>query len=794
MRIDQLPVGFAPDPVALPHFPDRLHAYVWRNWQLVPTRRLAEVIAARPEDILAISKAMGLSDPGPITDEQQRRSHFTIIRRNWHLLPYEQLMALLGWSVEEMDFALREGEGLFWWLGGYKPQVGPLRYSPPTREAAARAAEISSIIRETFPAGVDTVADPLFSFIGKLSRLPAARGDRKRGNVFSPRYCYSYFGSFRNALATGEDFYPEGYLARLAETGVDGVWLHEPLYELAPFPWDESLSARRDEYIGNLRALVEHGRNHGIGIYIYLNEPRPMPLSFFQEHPDLMGIKDAGVQPDVATLCTSVPAVQDYLRDSVASLCRDVPDLAGLFTITASESYTNCWSHYSGDQCPRCSKRAPEEVIAEVNTLMWEGIARSGSRCRLIVWDWGWLDEWTEGILSRLPRSTHPAGSPRLRSGQAGQASAEPALSAAKGQASDVSFMSVSEWSLPIERGGVESVVGEYSLSAVGPGPRATRHWALARARGLKTIAKIQTGNCWELAAVPYIPVVENVARHVANLRRAGVDGLMLSWTLGGYPSPNMEAVVEQGRLDQPTVEDALRTVATRRFGAAAAPAVVEAWQAYSAAFREYPFHIVVLYHSPVHMGPANLLWGEATSFRGRGVTAYAFPFDDLDTWRGIYPAEVFAAQFEKTADGFDQALTRLKERLSQLSFDDKTAVALEQETGIAEACAIHFRSVANQSRFVMLRNELASGPDAQRAQRLIDALAALLHDEIRLAARLHAIQRRDSRIGFEAACQYFYVGVDLGEKVINCRDLLERWIPEQRAKYSGRPDHHGTK
>jgi len=783
MNIDQLPVGFAPEPVALPHLPDRLHVYVWRNWQLVPTEQLARVIGARPEDIIAIGKAMGLSDPGPITDEQQRRSHFTIIRRNWHLLPYEQLMALLEWTAEDMDFALREGEGLFWWLGGYKPQVGPLRYSPPTRESAVRAAEIGAIIREAFPAGVDKAEDPPFSFIEQLSRPPATRTDREARNVFSPRYCYSYFGSFRNALASGEDFYPEGYLARLAEAGVDGVWLREPLYELAPFPWDQSLSTRREEYIGNLRALVERGRRHGIGIYIFLNEPRPMPLTFFEEHPDLMGIKDAGVHPDVATLCTSVPAVQDYLRDSVAALCRDVPDLAGLFTITASESYTNCWSHYTGDECPRCSKRAPEEVIAEVNTLMYEGIARSGSRCRLIVWDWGWRDEWTEGILSRLPRSTRSAGSEPALSRAKGQASSELALSAAKGQASDVSFMSVSEWSLPIQRGGVESVVGEYSLSAIGPGPRATRHWALARARGLKTIAKIQTGNCWELAAVPYIPVVENVARHVANLRRAGVDGLMLSWTLGGYPSPNMEAVVEQGRLDQPTVEDALRTVATRRFGAAAAPAVVEAWQGFSAAFGEYPFHIVVLYQSPVHMGPANLLWGEATSYRGRGVTAYAFPFDDLDTWRGIYPPEVFAAQFAKTADGFDQALAKLKERVSRMSLDAEAAVALEQEMGVAEACAIHFRSVANQSRFVMMRNELVGRPDRQRAERLIDALEALLRDEIRLATRLDAIQSRDSRIGFEAACQYFYVGVDLGEKVINCRDLLERWIPEQRAK-----------
>ena len=38
-----------------------------------------------------------------------------------------------------------------------------------------------------------------------------------------------------------------------------------------------------------------------------------------------------------------------------------------------------------------------------------------------------------------------------------------------------------------------------------------------------------------------------NVARHAANLRGLGVNGLMLGWTLGGYPSPNLEVVAEIG-------------------------------------------------------------------------------------------------------------------------------------------------------------------------------------------------------------------------------------------------------
>ena len=107
--------------------------------------------------------------------------------------------------------------------------------------------------------------------------------------------------------------------------------------------------------------------------------------------------------------------------------------------------------------------------------------------------------------------------------------------------------MSVSEWGMPIKRGGVATTVGEYSISTIGPGERARHYWELARARGLRTLAKVQCGNTWELSAVPYIPALANVARHAANLRHLGVNGLMLGWTLGGYPSPNLEVVAELG-------------------------------------------------------------------------------------------------------------------------------------------------------------------------------------------------------------------------------------------------------
>jgi len=599
-----LPRGSAPRPVPTPHFPDRLHAFVWRNWQLVPARRMGEVVGASAGDMVRLGRSMGLAGPPRVTIEQQRRSAITIIRRNWHLLSYAQLLQLLVWTAEQMAYSLREEDFLFVKLGNLKPQCEPLVYRPPDAPARERAREIASVLRAEFPRGVGVPEQPLFDFVRQLSRPPEDAGVQRGGtSAFSPRYCYSYFALYGDPLLDPTlDPFPDGYLARLAASGVDGVWLQAVLTRLAPFPWDARQSERFDARLKNLGLLVERARRHGVGVYLYLNEPRSCPVGFFATRTSLKGVAEG----DFAALCTSVPEVREYLASAVESICRAVPGLAGFFTITGSENLSNCWSHGNGKGCPRCGKRAPADVISELNTTFYEGIRRAGNGQKLIAWDWGWQDDWAEKIIAQLPRG--------------------------------VSFMSVSEWGMPIKRGGVATAIGEYSISTVGPGERARRRWEQARDRGLRTIAKVQCGNTWELSAVPYIPAVANVARHAANLRGLGVSGLMLGWTLGGYPSPNLEVVAElgsapaQGGGAEP--QTAMLRVAERRFGKALAPKVVEAWREYSEAFSEFPFNGSVVYNAPMQVGPANPLWGEPT---GYGASMVGFPYDDLEAWRAVY-------------------------------------------------------------------------------------------------------------------------------------------------------------
>jgi len=57
-------------------------------------------------------------------------------------------------------------------------------------------------------------------------------------------------------------------------------------------------------------------------------------------------------------------------------------------------------------------------------------------------------------------------------------------------------------------------------------------------------------------------------------------------------------------------------------------------------------------------VGLANLLFEAPTGYR---ATMVGIPYDDLDSWRAIYPPKVFIGQLEKVAAGFQEALEILQ-------------------------------------------------------------------------------------------------------------------------------------
>src|SRR5204862_6908617 len=129
-------------------------------------------------------------------------------------------------------------------LGNSKPACDPILYAPPDEKTRARAQEIGSILRNEILAKRVFTKDPPFSFVRSLSEPSREKPERSR-SAFAPRFCYSYFALYGDPLLDRDcDPYPDGYLERLARSGVDGVWLQGVLSKLARFPWDPQQSER----------------------------------------------------------------------------------------------------------------------------------------------------------------------------------------------------------------------------------------------------------------------------------------------------------------------------------------------------------------------------------------------------------------------------------------------------------------------------------------------------------------------------------------------------------------------
>ncbi|MCF0233897.1 MAG: hypothetical protein HUK22_02830, partial [Thermoguttaceae bacterium] len=404
------------------------------------------------------------------------------------------------------------------------------------------------------------------------------------------------------------------------------------------------------------------------------------------------------------------------------------------FTISGSENLTTCASHMRQADCPRCSRREYADLVADLNAAMEEGVHRAAPDAKVIVWDWGWNGHGlATDVIEKLPKN--------------------------------VWLQSVSEWALPLNRGGVQVAVGEYSISAVGPGPRATEHWAAAKKAGLKTIAKCQFNSTWEIASITSIPALDLVVRHARRLVESGVDGVMAGWSLGGYPSVNLEAV--QAAASGASEEEILDDLAARLFGDGAALGR-QGWTTISAAFEEFPYNGSTVYNAPNQIGPANLLYLEPTGFK---ATMVGIPYDDLNAWRGPYPPEIFAEQMEKTGRGFLEG-AELFRRAAEFAPTERKAEAARQ-AGNAEVAGVVYRSCANQTRFVVLRDKRRATTDATERAALAREMVEIAENEIELAKSLRRLAAADSRVGFESTNQYWFTPQDLVEKIVNCRAII---------------------
>ena len=689
----------------LAHFPSRLHAAVFRLWECVPAARIAYALELAEDVIMQAAADMGLPAQ-KVCSDWQTRGYITIIRNAWHVLPYENLLRLLGWSEQQLALALKEDDFFGVKLGDFKPYCEPITPVELDESGKAQLSCIRALTKAHF-ADLFDGAQP-FAFFGDERRAsaPVMRGD-------GLRMIYSYCGLYATALDRDIALsYPEAMLETYRDMGVNAIWLPAVLYQLVPFPFDEQYSQGWQQRQARLCELISRAAAYDLKVYLYLNEPRCMPMAFFARYPALLG-KQMG---EYGALCTQNPEVMTYLRTAVRTLCESVPGIGGFFAITCSENLTHCKSQKAGTECPVCRDVPIEKLVAEVLAAISEDSRAVDPSIRTVAWTWAWDDFMTEeqirACIDLLP--------------------------------SAVVLQSNSEAMQEFERGGVHGNVRDYSMSVPGPAPLAKRVWEYARERGHEVCAKVQVNVTWECSTLPFLPVFDLIRTHMQGLHESGVEHLMLSWTLGGYPSINLKVACDC--LRDPS-EEAYRALLAEEFGAHA-DAVYASAKAFSEAFSEFPFDLRSLYFGPQNPGPSNLLYPAPSGF---GATMTCYSYDALDTWRAIYPREVYVEQWRKVSQGWHKGVEMLA---------DMPDCAYKQ---MAQAADAIFASCYAQVRFYLAREQ---GDTAQMRE--------IAQKEMQNALALYALMQKNPHIGYEAANHYYYNKGMLAEKVINCAQIAQ--------------------
>lgn len=715
MDVSQLPAVFQQTLEKIPHFPTRWQAVLWRNWGMVPVERLAEILNCSVEELCDDARQLGLPSKPEVEPAWLRHGYITIIRNNWHLLNYEQLLQLLSWTPERLAHSLAEEDFLWLKLGRKKPVCSPVYRTALSPEEQKKTQAVFSVLQQHFPDGIPERQEKAFAFMHSIPAVePVVCREDFLFNFIAP------YSASCGDIFNEDDPLPDVLLERYAAMGIQGIWIHAVLYLLVPIPGAEKFSDGWQNRRKKLRALAEKCQKYGLKIYLYLNEPRSLPLPFFDLKPEWAGLD----LPELGTrtICTNrSPEPLQWLEYAVREVWTEIPQLGGAFCITMSENPTNCHYRTHSDECPYCKNVPPAQIIADVLNAMERGIHAADPEARLIASTWAWQKVHRD--IPDIPEDTAFAGD---------------IISRLPGS---VSIATVSENSLDLDIGGVKLRLGDYSVSQVGPSEKSKAIWQKARELHHPVVAKVQLNNSWELAAVPWIPVPYLVQEHLQNLKNEGVSGLMLSWTHGGYPGGNLELLRAEPE-----------EIASARFLPRNAEKVCRVWRQFSEAFRNFPFCKDIMYTGPVNRGPGNRFYLEPT---GLHATMLFFPYDDLKTWRGFYPESVFTHQFVLLLEQWQSGMDILAKISPETDLEKEN---LDELQLLAQTAMCHFGSAFRQIRFVQAR--------VQNDRKL---MIRLIREEISAVKQLLPLVCRDSRIGFEASNHYFYSLNDLLEKIISC-------------------------
>jgi hypothetical protein len=390
------------------------------------------------------------------------------------------------------------------------------------------------------------------------------------------------------------------YFAGVRDGGYTGIWIRGQLRDLVHFDeapqWDNKVAAR----VEALKQIIETGRQAGVGIFLYFNEPRGLDAGdpIYEKYPDLQGPKNpladhfmAGDFEADFAFCTQSAFTETYLTGGFEKLFRTCPGIAGVLLITTSEILSHCFSNvdernllnedfkYREILCPRCKNSTSIATIIDVVEKIRKGIRAAESNAKIVAWNWSW------GMHEEAPQKQIISGLSK-----------------------DVSIMCDMQRGGSKTVNGIDLVIEEYSFSYLGPSPLFIETAQVAEEFGHELWAKIMVNATHEFLVTPYLPLPFRLAKKMIPVRDLGSRGIMCCWSYGGFPDTYMAQLGSKIFCDESftveKIDDEVLAIATRTYGEENADLAFRAWRKFDEAFEFFPFDLFLIYYGPHMHGP----------------------------------------------------------------------------------------------------------------------------------------------------------------------------------------------
>ena len=578
----------------------------------------------------------------------------------------------------------------------------------------------------------------------------------RRDNWLKNRISRCFFGPIKrppfniDELMNDIDYYPEPYLDRLAQEGINGLWLTIIFREICKtsfIPENPDAERRREK----LRRSVEKCRKFGIKIWTFAIEPASWTL----KNPKPEGLV-AG--PDCwgpgKLFCPNSKEAEQYLYESTNSLFKEVPHLGGLMLISLGERPTSCVSGGSFEggfnlPCQKECKLSVDQIFAKVLKPMRQGIKDANPEAEMISW-----------LYQPQPTQAHPW-----------------IYELPKQLTEEIILAYNFESSCTKSQLGKVRVGGDYWLSCTGPSDRFGRIAEAARGK-CAFAAKMQVGCSHEVATIPFVPAPGLLYRKYEQMRRSGVTHVVQCWYFGNYPGAMNRAAGALAYEDFSTNEEEFLTrLAAPEWGPRAAE-MGKVWTALTKAYMEYPLGYEFQYYGPMHDGtvwPLHLksvlqklprTWKPDYEPAGDAVGEFLNNFD-------LAEMVVLSRQL---SDGWNEAWKKFCEFAGEFKGDR----AREMDAILIEALNCHFLAGADIIEFYFNRNRMLNGQGNN--EQTLAYLEEIVKRQITVSDRMVELCEADPRLGYHSEAEvYKYFPEKLKWRSETLKQLLEQDFPALR-------------